>query len=110
MTRAWLRLSILFLPLQVLSPLPSQAQQAGAASTAGSAVADQGIFATSCAACHGLDGRGGEVGPDIANKREIQQLSDEALLRIIQDGKPGTGMPSFRSLGVPQIQAVVRHL
>jgi cytochrome c oxidase cbb3-type subunit 3 len=70
----------------------------------------QRIFATNCAACHGLDARGGERGADIAHRREVEQMPDEALLRIIQGGKAGTGMPAFRSLGVPQIQLVIRHL
>jgi putative heme-binding domain-containing protein len=68
------------------------------------------IFASTCAACHGLDGRGAERGPDIARRRAVQQLSDVSLLRIIHDGKPGTGMPPFRGLGEARIQAVVHHL
>jgi len=106
-----------FLPLStlvlLLSALPAlQAQRCGQPPAAGSSSALEGqpSFATSCAACHGLDARGGERGPDLANKREVQQLSDEALLRIIQDGIAGTGMPAFRSLGAAQIQPIVRHL
>src|SRR6266852_4166016 len=106
-----------FLPLStlvlLLSALPAlQAQRCGQPPPAGSSSALEGqrSFATRCAACHGLDARGGERGPDLANKREVQQLSDEALLRIIQDGIAGTGMPAFRSLGAAQIQPIVRHL
>jgi putative heme-binding domain-containing protein len=68
------------------------------------------IFASSCASCHGLDGRGAERGPDISGRREIQRLSDKALLRIVEQGVPGTGMPSFRLLGASGIQAVVLYL
>jgi cytochrome c oxidase cbb3-type subunit III len=67
-------------------------------------------FASTCAACHGLDGKGAERGPDIANRRAIQRLPDASLSRIVREGKPGTGMPPFRSLGEPRIQAVVRYL
>jgi putative heme-binding domain-containing protein len=67
-------------------------------------------FASTCAACHGLDGRGAERGPDIARRRAVQQLSDASLSTIVRDGKPGTGMPPFPGLGEGQIQAVVRHL
>jgi cytochrome c oxidase cbb3-type subunit 3 len=67
-------------------------------------------FAASCASCHGLDGRGSERAPDIAARPGVQQLSDAALLRIIREGVPGTGMPAFRKLGNLRIQAIVRHL
>lgn len=87
---------------------PLQAQQSGKAT--GGAVEGKQIFATTCAACHGLDGAGGEHGPDIAHRREIQGLTDKALLQIVQGGVPGTGMPAFRSLSDAQVKAVVRYL
>jgi cytochrome c oxidase cbb3-type subunit III len=68
------------------------------------------IFASSCAGCHGLDGRGGERAPDIATRREMQRLSDVKLARIVDAGVPGTGMPSFRSLGASGIRSVVSYL
>lgn len=68
------------------------------------------IFSVNCAACHGLDGKGSERGPDIADRHGVKQRSDASLFRIVRDGVPGTGMPAFRSLGAPAIQAVVRHL
>jgi len=67
-------------------------------------------FAASCASCHGLDGRGSERAPDIADRPDVRELSDAELLRIIREGVAGTGMPAFRTLGKPTIQAVVRHL
>ena len=115
MSRARLPAAALVLLLsaaETFSPARLPAQQLGTPSPAGSSNAPeaQRIFATSCAACHGLDARGGERGPDIASKKEVQQLSDDALVRVVQDGVAGTGMPSFRSLGAAQIQAVVRRL
>jgi cytochrome c oxidase cbb3-type subunit III len=68
------------------------------------------VFSSSCAGCHGLDGRGGERAPDIAGKREVQRLSNAAVARIVNDGVPGTGMPSFHSLGPSRVQAVVLYL
>ena len=68
------------------------------------------VFSSSCAGCHGLDGRGGERAPDIASKREAQRLSSAALERIVHDGVPGTGMPSFQLLGASRIQAVVLYV
>ena len=70
----------------------------------------QQVFSSSCAGCHGLDGRGGERAPDIASKPEVQRLSSAALTRIVHDGVPGTGMPSFRLLGASRIQAVVLYV
>jgi len=68
------------------------------------------IFVSSCAACHGLDGRGGERAPDIATRRETQRLSDLRLARVVDAGVPGTGMPSFHSLGASGIKSVVSYL
>ena len=68
------------------------------------------VFSSSCAGCHGLDGRGGERAPDIASKPEVQRLSSAALTRMVHDGVPGTGMPSFRLLGASRIQAVVLYV
>jgi cytochrome c oxidase cbb3-type subunit 3 len=83
-----------------------EAQQKKSAAT----VEGQRIFVGNCAACHGLDGKGGERGPDIANRREIQRRTDQALFRTVHDGIPGAGMPSFRALGTPTIQAVIKYL
>jgi len=67
-------------------------------------------FAASCANCHGLDGRGAERGPDIATRKEIQRLTDAALLHIVGEGVPGTGMPPFRAFGKTRIESVVAYL
>jgi cytochrome c oxidase cbb3-type subunit 3 len=68
------------------------------------------LFPANCGSCHGIDGRGGERAPDIATRRDIQRLSDDALAKIIREGIPGTGMPPFGSLGSPKIQALVREM
>jgi cytochrome c oxidase cbb3-type subunit 3 len=68
------------------------------------------MFASTCASCHGLDGKGSERGPDIVNRRAIRQLPDASLFRIVHDGKPGTGMPPFRAIGDARINAVVAYL
>jgi cytochrome c oxidase cbb3-type subunit III len=67
-------------------------------------------FESVCATCHGLDGRGGERGPNVATRAEVQQLSDEETLHILQAGIPGAGMPAFGALGVPKLQAVMGYL
>jgi len=76
-----------------------------------SAAADgRKTFESVCAACHGLDGRGGERGPNVATRAEVQQLSDADTLRILQAGMPAAGMPPFGALGVPKLQAVMAYL
>jgi cytochrome c oxidase cbb3-type subunit III len=68
------------------------------------------LFATTCASCHGLDGRGSERAPDIAQRQEVQRLSDAQLMRVVQEGVPGTGMPAFHSLATAQVKALVGYL
>jgi len=67
-------------------------------------------FETICASCHGLNGRGGERGPDIATRPEIVRLSDSQLLKILHDGKPQAGMPPFASLGATKLSELLDHL
>jgi cytochrome c oxidase cbb3-type subunit 3 len=67
-------------------------------------------FENRCAACHGLDGRGGERAPDIATSQKTQNRTDAALTQIIANGIPANGMPSFSSLDAPTIRAVVKYL
>jgi cytochrome c oxidase cbb3-type subunit 3 len=90
-------------------PQPSQTREPARASGA-TLLEGKQIFASSCAACHGLDGRGGERAPDIATRPETQRLSDVKLARIVDAGMPGTGMPSFHSLGASGIKSVVSYL
>jgi len=79
---------------------------------AGDSAAEDGrkTFESVCATCHGLDGRAGERGPNIATRAEVQQLSDEETLHVLQTGIPVRGMPAFGALGVPKIKAVVAYL
>jgi len=68
------------------------------------------IFDSTCAGCHGLDGRGGERAPDIAGRPKVQQLSDADLSHIVQEGIPGTGMPGFQTLKPSEVLDVVAYL
>ncbi len=109
---SWLRCSLLLLAVagHLCVPGRFQAQQVDKVSESRSEGAGKQIFATTCAACHGLDGGGGERGPDISRRREVRRLPDKALLQIVREGVPATGMPAFGSLGPVRIQAVVRYL
>lgn len=66
-------------------------------------------FSSICAACHGLDGHGGERGPDIAS-RQVQARSDEELKRTVRNGISETGMPNFAYLGEAKIEGLVGYL
>lgn len=67
-------------------------------------------FENRCAACHGLDGRGGERAPDIATSQKTRNRTDAALTQIITNGIVTSGMPSFNSLDAPTIRALVKYL
>jgi cytochrome c oxidase cbb3-type subunit 3 len=63
-----------------------------------------------CAACHGLDARGSERGPNLATKPEVLQKSDKELLEILKDGRTAAGMPSFSAFGPGRLAALVGYL
>jgi cytochrome c oxidase cbb3-type subunit III len=67
-------------------------------------------FEARCAPCHGLDGRGGERAPNIATKPSVQRQPDAWIFRVIHDGVPETGMPSFATLDAARINLLVAYL
>jgi cytochrome c oxidase cbb3-type subunit III len=67
-------------------------------------------FESHCSRCHGLDGRGGEHGPNISTSPGVEHLTDEEVFRIVRDGIPAQGMPSFDSLAASEIRSVVSYL
>ena len=58
--------------------------------------AGQIVFERSCATCHGGDGLGGEMGPNLAGRQA--RLSDDQLAKILHDGEMDLGMPAFPSI------------
>ena len=69
------------------------------------------IFRSHCSACHGLDARGGEHGPDLVNNPAVHALSDRQLFETITGGIPRKGMPAFNALLQPdEIRTVVAYL
>ncbi len=75
------------------------------------------LFATTCARCHGTDGRGGapafDGGPSPRNFTDHgfqRGHTDEQLKRTIVNGK-GTGMPAFGpAFTDAQLTALVAHV
>ena len=70
----------------------------------------QQTFDSTCASCHGLDGRGGERAPDIATRPEITRLSDQDLLKVLRAGIPEKGMPPFAALGSAKLSALLSYI
>src|SRR5215468_5122903 len=63
-------------------------------SSAGDTLAGQALFQKSCTSCHGENGKGGR-GPDLTTGQWRWGGSDDAILRNITQGLPGTQMPAF---------------
>jgi len=92
---AWSQTPKLDLPQKNVKPVSTRGKQ---------------TFASTCANCHGLDGRGAERAPNIAENQKVQHLSDAQIAHIIENGIPGTSMPAFRSLETSDVKAVVTYL
>jgi cytochrome c oxidase cbb3-type subunit 3 len=86
---------------QPATPAPPDDQQLAEA---------KNTFQSTCAGCHGLDGRGGERGPNIATREEVARKRDNELLKILRNGIPASGMPSFASLGNTKLAAMLVYL
>jgi len=67
-------------------------------------------FERVCAGCHGLDGHGGERGPDIVSRREVVRKSDADLITVLKEGRVSGGMPAFGAYGEKQLSALVAYL
>jgi putative heme-binding domain-containing protein len=78
--------------------------------TSTSRAAARQVFESTCSACHGLDGRGGERGPDISSRPQIVQMPDLELMEVLRNGRPSGGMPAFAALGDTQLRSVMSYL
>ena len=65
-------------------------------------------FVGRCAGCHGTDGNGGELGPNIATR--VPSRTDADLSRVIRQGLVAAGMPAFTSLSDAETSDLVRFL
>jgi cytochrome c oxidase cbb3-type subunit 3 len=106
--------AIVFVSLFFFSVLVASSQQSrskrGSSTPSLSGSRGQHIFASNCVGCHGLDGTGSQRAPNIVSNPQVQKLSAEEMFRIVSDGVPGTGMPSFKSLGPPAIRSTVAYV
>lgn len=67
-------------------------------------------FESSCAPCHGLNGKGGERAPDIVTRPDIVRLSDSGTLKVLREGKLQAGMPPFAGLGPAKLSDILNYL
>ena len=51
-----------------------------------------------CAACHGIEGEGNAIGPNLIDDYWIDGCSFEEVFNIIKNGKPLKGMTPFKAL------------
>ena len=107
---ASLLVGVFCLLLAQLGTAQSSQQSKAARAAPQSTIDGRPIFESRCAACHGLDGRGGERGPDIATRPQIVQLSDRELGDILRQGRPAAGMPPFVSLGTGNLKALLSYV
>jgi len=70
--------------------------------------AGRGVFSSRCAACHGTEGGGGELGPSIVNR--IPLRADADLEAVVREGLPGAGMPSFGNLSKAESSDLIAFL
>ena len=74
------------------------------------------VYTTHCLNCHGRMGKGdGPIGkmliPPAANLTVLGKKSDQKLLTTIQDGRPGTAMPSWKdNLSAQEIADVLSYV
>src|SRR6266853_4127663 len=66
------------------------------------------VFVARCAGCHGTDGNGGELGPNIATR--VPTRTDQELTTVVRQGLIASGMPAFAGLSDGDTAARVQFL
>ncbi|MGC8866107.1 MAG: cytochrome-c oxidase, cbb3-type subunit II [Bacteroidales bacterium] len=65
------------------------------------------LFTTHCAACHGAEGQGNAVGPNLTDNYWIHGGSNDQIFQSISNGFPQKGMPAQNAMLKPaQLQKV----
>ena len=68
-----------------------------AAPEPGNAVRGEAVFATYCASCHGLAGKGGAKASSIVDGSFLALLTDQELRTLVIVGRPELGAPDWRN-------------
>ena len=89
MNRKRVTLALLLLPLFVLTAAQSRPDHKPDHLAQG-----KKLYNNQCALCHGIGGTGGR-GPALNQPKLRHAPTQAALIKVIQEGIPGTEMPSF---------------
>lgn len=90
----------LLLLLSVLVPAAALAEMPG-----------EKLFNRKCTMCHKVNGRGGEIGPElskVASRLSAAQL--QAKVMYPKKSAPSTSMPSFATLPATEMDALLSYL
>lgn len=60
-----------------------------------------------CIACHGANGEGNAIGPNLADNFWLNGCSEEDVIKIITEGKPEKGMTPYKSM---MSETQIKHL
>jgi alcohol dehydrogenase (cytochrome c) len=93
------------LSVAILLAVAASAQDAP---STGSGQAGRQVFVARCAGCHGTDGNGGELGPNIATR--VPTRTDQELTTVVRQGFVASGMPAFANLSDGDTAALVQFL
>ncbi len=66
-------------------------------------------FISHCAACHGEDGLGGQLGPGI-NFQDPRAASAPAVRDVVRSGIPAKGMPFFTQLTDDEVDSIAAYV
>ena len=84
-------------PNRITSPKPDELAQG------------KKLYNNQCALCHGIEGTGGR-GPALNQPKLRHAPTQAALIKVIQEGIPGTEMPDFWSLNNDEARRVAAYV
>ena len=65
----------------------------------------------SCFACHGMNGEGNAIGPNLCDDASLNGCDFQSIFNIIKNGKPAKGMAAYKTqLSDSRIQGVASYV
>ncbi len=98
-----------FISLSLLLGAAAFAQTPDTAPTAANLARGKKLFEGQCALCHGQTGQGGR-GPSLARPKLIRAADKAAVVRLIQNGIPGTEMGGFWQMTQHEMRQVAAYV